>query len=392
MNPNNVTRRDFIYLMGLGTTGLVLSCTHENTPEPIPMPTELWIYVGTYTSGGSEGIYLCRLDLKTGVLQKLGVTRDVAEPSYLALAPNGRTLYAVNELTEFEGKPSGAVSAFAINAQSRELTFINRQSTQGGAPCYLEVDATGAFVLVANYVGGNVAVLPIQADGGLGAISDLKQHQAPGAEPVSHAHQIRLDAANRYALAPDLGLDKLIIYRFDAQRGKLTPAEPASFSTRPGAGPRHLAFHPNGSSAFGINELDSTIIAFSYDKEQGTLTELQTVSALPEGHTAASYCADIHVSPDGRFLYGSNRGHDSIVVYAIDSAGKLTLVEHVTERIHWPRNFAIDPTGAWLLVANQKGNTVVTFQRNAETGKLTPAGQPLEIPAPTCLLIVPPPA
>ncbi|OJH40733.1 lactonase family protein [Cystobacter ferrugineus] len=392
MNPTNVTRRDFVYLMGLGTTGIVLSSCSDGQPTPQPQPpapTELWLYVGTYTSGGSEGIYLCRLDLATGALQKLAVTPNVAEPSYLALDPKGRYLYAVNELVEYEGKASGAVSAFAINAQSRELTFINRQSSQGGAPCYLEVDATGAFVLVANYVGGNVAVLPIQQDGGLGAAVDVKQHQGDaGQEP--HAHQIRLDAANQYALAPDLGLDKIMSYRFDARQGKLTPGEPASFSTRAKAGPRHLDFHPNGKFAFGINELDSTLIAFSYDKEKGVLTELQTVSTLPEGYTGTSYCADIHVSPDGRFLYGSNRGHDSIVVFAIDSEGKLTLVEHVTGGINWPRNFAIDPTGAYLLVANQKGNTVVTFRRNAENGQLTPVGQPLDIPAPTCLLVVPP--
>ncbi|EPX59386.1 6-phosphogluconolactonase [Cystobacter fuscus DSM 2262] len=389
MNPTNITRRDFVYLMGLGTTGIVLSCSDgEPTPQPQPpAPTELWLYVGTYTSGGSEGIYLCRLDLATGALQKLAVTPNVAEPSYLALDPKGRYLYAVNELVEYEGKPSGAVSAFAINAQSRELTFINRQSSQGGAPCYLEVDATGAYVLVANYVGGNVAVLPILPDGGLGAVVDLKQHQDP---PTAHAHQIRLDAANQYALAPDLGLDKIMIYRFDAKQGKLTPGEPASFSTHAKAGPRHLDFHPNGKFAFGINELDSTIIAFSYDKERGALTELQTVSSLPEGYTGTSYCADIHVSPDGRFLYGSNRGHDSIVVFAIDSAGKLTLVEHVTGGINWPRNFAIDPTGAYLLVANQKGNTVVNFRRDAQTGRLTSVGQPLDLPAPTCLLVVPP--
>ncbi|QRO01700.1 lactonase family protein [Archangium violaceum] len=398
MNDKAMTRRDFIYLAGLGTAALSLSCRDEETPmEPTQKPKELWVYVGTYTSGdtGSEGIYLCRLDMETGTLERVGVTRGVADPSFLALDPTGRYLYAVNELTIFAGQPSGAVSAFAVASRSRELTFINQQPSRGGAPCHLEVDATGAFVLVANYVGGNVAVLPIQAGGGLGAAVELKQHRGSGPKPQqdsAHAHQARLDAANQYVLVSDLGLDKVMTYRFDNKLGTLTPGEPASVSSAPGAGPRHLAFHPNGRFAFSINELDSTITAFSYDGTRGALTALQTVSTLPEGLTTPSYCADIHVSPDGRFLYGSNRGHDSIAVFAIDEAGRLTFVEHVTTNINWPRNFAIDPTGTYLLVANQKGNTVVSFQRNAQTGRLTPVGQPLEIPTPTCLLVVPPSA
>ncbi|PTL78982.1 lactonase family protein [Vitiosangium sp. GDMCC 1.1324] len=397
MNEKKLTRRDFIHLSALGTMGLALACTQDEPPKNTPpAPKELWVYVGTYTSGGSEGIYLCRLDMATGTLERVGVTRGVAEPSYLALDPKGRYLYAVNELTEFEGKPSGAVSAFTIDSQSRELAFINQQPSQGGAPCYLEVDDTGTFVLVANYVGGNVAVLPIREGGGVGAAVALQQHEGSGPnterQEGPHAHQIRLDAANRYAFASDLGTDKVMIYRFDAQKGTLTPGLHSSVSSKPGAGPRHLAFHPDGRLVFVINELNSTITAFSYDVEQGALTELQTISTLPEGYTGPNACADIHVSPDGRFLYGSNRGHDSIVVYAIDSAGTLSYVEHVTTLINWPRNFAIDPTGTFLLVANQKGNTLVSFQRNAQTGKLTSAGQPLEVPAPTCLLVVPPSA
>ncbi|ATB33435.1 lactonase family protein [Melittangium boletus] len=372
--------------------GLALGCNGDSPPETIPRPSELWLYVGTYTSGDSEGIYLCKLDMETGALERVGVTRDVVEPSYLALDPKGQYLYAVNELTDFGGQPSGAVSAFSINPQSRELTFINQQPSQGGAPCFLEVDSKGAFLLVANYVGGNVAVLPIQAGGGLGAAVELKQHVGSGPHPNQtepHAHQARLDAANRHALVSDLGTDQIMIYRFDGERGTLTPGSPPSFSSKPGAGPRHLAFHPNGRFVFSINELNSTLTALAYDSERGVLTELQTLSTLPAGFTGESYCADIHVSPDGGFLYGSNRGHDSIVVFSIASDGTLTYVEHVSTLINWPRNFAIDPTGSYLLVANQKGNTVVTFQRDARTGKLAPAGQPLEIPTPTCLVFAP---
>ncbi|MDC0708605.1 lactonase family protein [Stigmatella sp. ncwal1] len=396
MTQLKLTRRHFLYLAGLGTAGTLLACGDEESPDPEnpDPPKELWVYVGTYTTGQeSQGIYLCRLDLETGVLQQVGVTPGVADPSFLAVDGKRRYLYAVNELTSFEGKPSGAVSAFTIHPETHALTFINQQATQGGAPCHLEVDAKDGFVLVANYVGGNVAVLPIQEGGGLGPTVEVKQHEGSGPntdrQEGPHAHQVRLDATQKYAFVSDLGTDKIMVYQFDAGRGKLTPHQPASVATQPGAGPRHLTFHPNGRFAFNINELNSTLTAFAYDSAQGTLTPLQTVPALPEGFTGASYCADIHVSPDGRFLYGSNRGHDSIVVYAIGPSGQLTYVEHVSTLGRWPRNFTIDSTGTYLLVANQHTHSIVTFRRDAETGKLTPVGQPLEIPAPVCLLLVP---
>ncbi|ATB33436.1 lactonase family protein [Melittangium boletus] len=385
-----MTRRDFIHLSGLAALGLALPDTSE-AQTPTAAPTELFFYVGTYTSGGSEGIYLGRLDMATGALQRVGVTKGVAEPSFLALEPKGRYLYAVNELSTFQGKPSGAVSAFSINPQTRALTLINQQPSRGGAPCHLQVDATGAFVLVANYSGGNVAVLPIQAGGGLGAAVDVKQFQGSG-QSVPHAHQAQLDADNQYAFVPDLGTDKVMSFRFDSALGKLTAGNPAFVSTLPGAGPRHLAFHPNGRFAYVINELNSTINTYAYDKATGKLTELQRVSALPDGFTGQSYCAEVRVSPDGRFLYGSNRGHESIVVFSIGSSGTLTYVQHVFSRIQWPRDFIIDPTGTFLLVANQKGNTVVAFRRDTQTGKLTQVGQPLGIPAPTSILVIPPPA
>ncbi len=396
MREKNLTRRDFMQLTGLSALGVSMAGTWTAQAGTVQPPKELWVYVGTYTSGGSksEGIYLCRLDMAAGALQQVGLTRGVVEPSFLAMDRKGRYLYAVNELTEFEGKPSGAVSAFSINPQTRELTFINQQPTQGGAPCHLEVDASGRFVLVANYVGGNVAVFPVQPKGGLGAASDLKQHEGSGPDAKRqegpHAHNVVLDADNRHAFVSDLGLDKIMVYRFDGKQGRLTPGKPSWVSTQPGAGPRHLTFHPNGRFAFGITELSSTITSFAYDKKLGALKELQTVSALPQGFTGESYCADIHVSPDGRFLYGSNRGHDSLVVHAIDSSGRLTYVEHVLTRGRWPRSFAIDPTGRYLLVANQHTNNIFSFQRDLQTGKLTPVGEALEIPAPVCLLVVPP--
>ncbi|WP_257453793.1 lactonase family protein [Archangium lipolyticum] len=395
MRERNWTRREFMRLTGLGSVAMSLACTRSTwTGVPQP-PKELWVYVGTYTSGGKgEGIYLCRLDLATGTLHRVGVTRGVAEPSFLAMDREGRYLYAVNELTELDGKPGGAVSAFRIHPQTRELTFINQQPTQGGAPCHLAVSANGRFVLVANYVGGNVSVLPVRPEGGLDAAIDVKQHEGSGANPKRqsgpHAHQVVLDAADRHAFVPDLGLDKIMVYRFDSEQGRLTPGEPGWVSTQPGAGPRHLTFHPNGRFAFGIHEMSPTITAYAYDEKSGVLKELQTVPALPPGFTGTSYGADIHVSPDGLFLYGSIRGHDSIVVHAIDSSGRLTYVEHVLTRGRWPRNFAIEPTGRYLLVANQHTNDIFCFERDRQTGRLTPAGEAVEIPSPVCLLVVPP--
>ncbi|QRO00222.1 lactonase family protein [Archangium violaceum] len=395
MRETNWTRRELMRLTGLGAVGMGLACTRSawtGAPQP---PKELWVYVGTYTSGQGEGIYLCRLDLATGALQQVGLTRGVVEPSFLAMDPMGRYLYAVNELTEFEGKPGGFVSAFRIHPQTRELTFINQQPTQGGAPCHLDVAANGRFVLVANYVGGTVSVLPVLPEGGLGAAVDVRRHEGSGPntrrQEGPHAHQVVLDADNRHALVSDLGLDKIMLYRFDGEQGRLTPAEPAWVSTQPGSGPRHLTFHPNGRFAFGIHELSSTITAFAYDPRLGALEALQTVSALPGGFTGTSYGADIHVSPDGRFLYGSNRGHDSIVVHAIDSSGRLTYVEHVPTRGRWPRHFTLEPTGRYLLVANQRTHDIFCFQRDLETGRLTPVGEALKIPAPVCLLVAPPP-
>lgn len=399
MVEKTLTRREFMQLAGLSAWGVSMVGTWSTGAGAAQPPKELWVYVGTYTSGGkngarSEGIHLCRLDMATGALQHVGVTRGVAEPSFLAMDRKGRYLYAVNELMEFEGKPGGAVSAFSIHPQTRELTFINQQPTQGGAPCHLQVDASGRFVLVANYLSGNVSVFPVQPKGGLSAASDMKQHEGSGPNPKRqegpHAHQIVLDADNRYAFVSDLGLDKIMVYRFDGKQGRLTPGKPSAVSVQPGAGPRHLTFHPNGRFAFGINELSPTITAFAYDKKLGALKELQTVPALPQDFTGESYGADIHVSPDGRFLYASHRGHDSLVVHAIDSSGRLTYVEHVPTRGRWPRNFAIDPTGRYLLVANQHTNDIFTFQRDLQTGKLTPVGEALELPTPVCLLVVPP--
>jgi len=355
---------------------------------------ELTLYVGTYTSGKSEGIYLYRMNSATGKLRHFSTVRGIVNPSFLAIDPQRRHLYAVNEVDDFNRQPAGAVSAFSINQQTGELTFLNQQSSLGGAPCYLTVNRTGKYILLANYNGGNLAVLPVQPDGGLGAATEMVQHHGASLDANRqqgpHAHCIMLDHANRYAFAVDLGIDKIMIYRFDEGSGKLTPNETPWVGVKPGAGPRHLAFHPNGRYAYVINELDSTVTAFTYAPTRGGLTAVQTISTLPVDFSGVNTCADLHVSPSGKFLYGSNRGHDSLVVFAIDGrTGKLQYVQHQPTGGKTPRNFAIDPTGRFLLAANQDSDTIHTFRIDPREGKLTATGHVAEVPSPVCLKLIP---
>ncbi|SEK24867.1 6-phosphogluconolactonase [Stigmatella aurantiaca] len=395
MSKTKLTRRGFLRLSGLGMAAVTLPEGLGFDVTPFATPSEYYLYVGSYTSAGGEGITLCRLSMQTGSLQKVAVTRNVSEPSFLAMDRQGRYLYAVNELGSYQGMASGAVSAFAVNPSTRALTLINQQASRGSAPCFVSVDANDKFVMAANYGGGNISVFPIQSHGGLGAATDFKQFQGSGPHPNQrspHAHQLMTNASNQYALAADLGTDRVMIYRFDAALGKLTATTPASFSTQPGAGPRHFAFHPSGKFVFVINELNSTLLSLAFDATQGTLTQVQGLSTLPAGYTGTSYCAEVRVSPDGKFVYGSNRGHNSIAVFAVDSLGKLTLVQHVSTQGLWPRDFILDPTGTYLLVANQQSHTIVPFRRDPVTGKLTALGTSLAVTAPTSLLVAPTPA
>lgn len=357
---------------------------------------ELLVYVGTYTAGKSEGIYLYRLQLSSGELQRVGVTSGAVNPSYLTLTKDRRFLYAVNELTEFKGLQSGAVSAYAVNQETGDLRFLNQQPSMGGAPCYITATETNRFVLVANYVGGNVAVLPMRSDGRLGEASDVKQFQGashvnPERQEAPHAHCIVLDRSNRHAYACDLGTDRVMSYRFDAVRGKLAPASAALTQVKPGAGPRHLVFHPRAHYAYIVNELDATVSVFAHDAAQGTLREVQTLPTLPADFKGENTSADIHVSPDGRFLYCSNRGHDHIAAFKINERnGTLTLISHEPTRGRTPRNFAIDPTGTFLLVANQNSDTINTFRLDPMTGKLNFTGYVADVPSPVCLKLVAP--
>ena len=354
---------------------------------------DYFVYVGTYTHSDSEGIYVYRLDGATGALEYSSKASGVEHPSFVEIHPNGKYLYAVNELNEYDGKASGSVTAFYIHQDTGELSFLNKRATGGGAPCHLSVDATGKFLLVANYGGGSVVAFPIGSDGRLGEASDFVQHQGSSINPQRqmepHAHAIRIDPGNRYAFSPDLGLDKILIYRLDAENGKLTPNVQPWVRVHPGAGPRHFDFHPNGKFAYVINELDSTFTAFAYDGAAGTLTEFQTLSTLPEDFDGTSHCADVHVHPNGKFLYGSNRGHDSIAICAIDEeTGRLTSIGYELTQGKTPRNFGLNPEGTFLFAANQQTDTIVTFAVNTETGALNATGHVTEVPMPVCVKLL----
>jgi 6-phosphogluconolactonase len=394
---NNFSRREF--LTALGAAGMFFPLVDSINSQTIKneKAKEMLVYVGTYTSGKSrsEGIYVYKFNAESGALSPYKTVRNVVEPSFLAIDKDKKYLYAVNETIEYEGKKSGAVSAFAIDRKTGDLNFLNKQPSLGGAPCHISVSDNGKFVLVANYVGGNVSVFPIGKNGSLGAAVDLKQHSGSGLnrqrQEAAHAHSIILDRENRFAFANDLGIDKIMIYRFDDETGKLEPnAAQPFYRTKAGAGPRHFKFHPNGKFAFVINELDMTISALDYDARRGTLKEIQSVPTLPAGFSGSNTCADIHVSPDGAFLYGSNRGHESIVSYKIDEkTGKLEYVEHVSTGGKTPRNFAITPNGRFLLAANQNSDSIVTFRIDEKTGKLTPTENRATAASPVCLRIIP---
>jgi 6-phosphogluconolactonase len=353
----------------------------------------LFVYIGTYTDGASVGIYRYRLDMASGALARDSVVTDKANPSFLTMDPSGRCLFVVNELTNYGGQPSGAVTAYAVHPATGRLSLLTRQPSLGAAPCYISLDPTGRYALVANYVGGSVTVLPIGPDGTLGPATDTVRHEGAGPNPARqeapHPHSIQPDPSGAWVLVPDLGLDRIFTYRLDPHRGKLVPADIPWHAVRPGAGPRHLTFHPTAPYAYVINELDSSLTAFHFNVASGSLSELQTAPTLPDNYPGPNTGADIHVHPSGRFLYGSNRGHDSIVVYQVDAGtGRLTLVEHESTRGRTPRGFALDPSGQFLLAANQESGTVVTFRIDQQSGALSFTGHVAAVPSPVCLQVV----
>lgn len=347
-------------------------------------------YVGTYTGGGSEGIYHCMFDPATGTIGILGATGGITNPSFLAADPRGRYLFAVSETAQFGGEPGGSVHAFAVDSDTAGLRHLNMQPSNGADPAHLSIDARGRFVLVANYTGGNVCVFPVRDDGRLDPIVANVQHAGKGPNPKRqerpHAHSVMLDPANRRAFSADLGIDRVMVYSFNRDSGALAPAEQPAVSMTPGAGPRHLDFLPDGTRLFVVNELSSTVTVLSYDVETGSLSEVDTVSTLPASFTAENTCADIHVHPSGRFLYASNRGHDSIAVFGVEHiSGRLRPLQHQPTLGRSPRNFSIDPTGRFLLAANQRSGSIVVMRINQDDGTLAPAGASVEVPSPVCI-------
>lgn len=357
--------------------------------------SEYLMYVGTYTNTGkSQGIYAYKFQASTGQVTPLGLVAELPSPSFLTIHPNQRFLYAISEITKFEGQNVGPVSAYAMDRKSGKLTLLNRASSRGSLPCFLSVDATGKNVLVANYIGGNISSIRLKEDGSLGESTAFVQHTGTSVNPRRQrkpfAHSINLSPDNRFAIVADLGIDKVMVYRFDPVKGSLEPNDPPSVSVKPGSGPRHFAFHPNGRYGYVINEMGSSITAFSWDRSGGAFTELQTISTIPEDFKKQNDCAEVQVHPSGRFVYGSNRGHDSIAVFAVDRGkGTLTAVERVSTQGVMPRNFRIDPTGTFLVAANQRTNNMVVFRIDQKTGRLTPTGQTLELDAPVCIKFVP---
>lgn len=349
------------------------------------------LYVGTYTEGGrTDGIYLVRMDRRTGKLRRVGSVNAGANPSFLALHPNGRFLYAVNELEQYNGRPTGAVSALAIASDTGALTRKNEQLSEGGAPCYVSVDRSGRVALVANYAGGSVALFPIQSDGTLARAADVVRHKGSGPnadrQSAPHAHCIVADPSNRFALAADLGADRVFVYSLSLERKSLRHVERRDAVMHAGAGPRHLAFHPMLPLVFVSNELDSTVSALRFDAQRGTLSLLETHSSLPAGWRGENFPADIHVASSGRTLYVSNRGHNSVAVFSIArSTGALSLDQVISTDGDWPRNFSLHPTGEWLLVANQRSGSIVVFRRERESGRLTRTRERIELPSPVCL-------
>ena len=360
-----------------------------------PAAAGMLVYFGTYTGAKSKGIYVSRLDSASGTLSPPQLAAETASPSFLAVHPTGNFLYTVNEVSTFAGQASGSVSAFAVDRKTGLLKALNQQSSEGPGPAHLVVDKDGRNVLVANYGGGSVTVVPIGTDGRLKAPSASVQHTGSSVNPQRqkqpHAHSINLDPANRFAYVADLGLDKVLVYRFDAGKGLLTLNDPSSASVKPGAGPRHLALDQAGKFVYVINELNCTITVFSNDTAKGELREVQTISTLPPGQAMQpSYSgAEVQVHPSGKFLYASNRGHDSIVVFTIEpGTGRLTYVENEPTQGSTPRGFGIDPDGGYFLAGNQRSDSVVVFRIDPKSGALTPTGNKIEVGSPVSVKFV----
>ncbi|NBV20463.1 MAG: lactonase family protein [Proteobacteria bacterium] len=385
-----MNRHRFLQLASTSTLAVAVGGPRA-TAAMAPGPTQFRAYVGTYTGKKSQGIYMFNFNAATGEVGKPELAGEAVNPSFLAFHPDGKHLYAVGEVNDVGGKKGGGVSAFAIQPDGK-LKLLSQHSTVGTGPCFVSVDKSGKVALAANYGGGSVVALPIRPDGSVGEHSGFVQHEGKSVtkrQSQPNAHSVNVSPDNRFAFVADLGLDKIMIYKLDAAKGTLTPNDPPFTAVAPGSGPRHFAFHPSGKFAYLICEINLTMIAFSYDAAKGTLTEIQNVSTLPAadgpGPKPGWSTAEVVAHPNGKFLYGSNRGHDTIAVFSIAADGKLTLVENAPAEVKTPRNFNLDPTGKWLFTEGQGSDSIALFKVDQATGKLTSTGTKLEVGSPVCL-------
>ncbi|MDZ7900329.1 MAG: lactonase family protein [Arcicella sp.] len=355
-------------------------------PSKKPTNNDFYLLVGTYTSGKSEGIYTFKFNVKTGEFTPKSIAKNIKNPSFLAISPDSKYVYSAGETDK-----EGSVHSFEFDKKTGILTPLTTQSAHGNYPCYVAIDKTGKWVICGNYGAGNLSVFPVETDGSLGKATQTIQHEGksinPGNQESPHVHSINIASNNVDVFVADLGMDKIVTYSLDAKTGKLSSGNPPFTKIKNGSGPRHFEFHPNGKFAYCIQEISGEVVAFEYKK--GALNTIQTISTKPADLKGDLNCADLHISPDGKFLYGSNRVHDSLVIYAVDAkTGKLTYVAHQSVLGKKPRNFVIAPSGNFVLVANQDSDNVVIFKRDIMKGTLTPTGKEIAVPNPVCLKMV----
>jgi 6-phosphogluconolactonase len=355
-------------------------------PSKKTMNNDFHLLVGTYTSGKSEGIYTFKFNVKTGEFSPESIAKNIKNPSFLAISSDSKYVYSAGETDK-----QGSVHSFAFDKKTGVLTPLTSQSANGNYPCHVTVDKTRKWVICGNYGAGNLSVFPVQADGSIGKAMQTIQHEGksinPGNQESPHVHSINIAPNNVDVFVADLGIDKIMAYNLDTKTGKLSAGNPPFTTVKAGSGPRHFEFHPNGKFAYCIQEISGEVVAYEYKK--GSLNTIQTISTKPADLKGDLNCADIHISPDGKFLYGSNRVHDSLVIYEVDAkTGKLTYVAHQSVMGKKPRNFMIDPTGNFVLVANQDSDNVVIFKRDTVKGTLTPTGKEIAVPNPVCLKMV----
>lgn len=359
---------------------------------PAAFAESYWVFLGT-GGGKSKGIYRVEFDTATGKLGTIELAAPAANPGFLAIHPKNTHLFAVGGITTSDGKKTDGVSSFSLDPKTGELKAINQSPSIGNGPCHINCDREGKHVLMANYGGGSTTVVPFDKDGKLGEASSFVQHKGSsvdkGRQAGPHAHSVNLDAAGKFAIVADLGLDKLLVYKYEASTGKITANDPPAVDLAPGDGPRHFAFHPNDKFAYTNNEMSSTVTALTYDASKGEFKKLNTLSTLPAAHKGNS-TAETVVHPNGKFVYVSNRGHNSIAIFSIDEkSGEIKALGHMREGINIPRNFNIDPTGKWMIVGNQAGDSIVVFAIDTTTGMLKPTDQKASVPTPICVRFVP---